>query len=77
MDGRMDCVRVRFDEQNRWLAFVRPPICIVCNFNAHSQHIPLPCEGGRLLLASEPGVMGLDGYVNLPAESVAIFKKHD
>ncbi|HZF00293.1 MAG TPA: malto-oligosyltrehalose trehalohydrolase [Methylomirabilota bacterium] len=76
-DGRLDCIQTRFDELNRWLTISRGSICIVCNINSHSQHVPLPAGKHRLLLASEPQIKMAEGHANLPPESVAIFATRD
>jgi len=73
-DGRLDRLRTRWDERDRWLTIVRGQICVTVNLNEGPQPVPLPLESCHLLLASEPEVTVSDGYVNLPPESVAIFK---
>jgi len=56
-DGRIDQVRVRFNEDARWLALERGPVTVACNLAASAQLVPLPQErSGRILLASEADV---------------------
>jgi maltooligosyltrehalose trehalohydrolase len=73
-DGRLDCVKIRYDEFARWLVMERGDISVVSNFASHSQSIPLRVEKHKTLLASEPGVNAASGSVFLPPESLAIFK---
>ena len=40
-DGRLDRVRVRFDEAARWLVMERGPLAVACNFAAQPQDVPL------------------------------------
>ncbi len=73
-DGRLDCVRTRFDELARWLIMEREDITVACNLADHPQEIPLRNDKQRILLASDPNVNASSGKVNLPPESVAILK---
>ncbi|HEY3931814.1 MAG TPA: DUF3459 domain-containing protein, partial [Verrucomicrobiae bacterium] len=73
-DGRLDCVKIRYDEFACWLVMERGDISVVSNFASHSQSIPLRVEKHKTLLASEPGINAASGSVFLPPESVAIFK---
>jgi maltooligosyltrehalose trehalohydrolase len=73
-DGRMDRVKIHYDELARWLAMERGDVSVVSNFANRSQRIPLRMGEHRALLASEPGVNSASGSVILPPESVAIFK---
>ncbi|MEO7001938.1 MAG: malto-oligosyltrehalose trehalohydrolase [Ktedonobacterales bacterium] len=75
-DGRLDHMRVSFDEDARWLLIERGPLCIVCNLADHAQTIPLPTEGTwHTLLASETeGITLAASSVTLPAESVVVIQ---
>jgi maltooligosyltrehalose trehalohydrolase len=73
-DGRLESIKIHFDELARWLVMERGAISVVCNFVNHSQRIPLRAGKQRTLLASEPGVNAVSGSVNLRSEVVAIFK---
>jgi maltooligosyltrehalose trehalohydrolase len=73
-DGRMDCVKTRFDEVARWLILERGNISVVCNLANGSQQIPLQMKGKRILLASQSNVKIDKEGVILPPESVVIFK---
>jgi maltooligosyltrehalose trehalohydrolase len=73
-DGLREKVRVNFDETSRWLVMERGPICVVCNLGSERQHIPLH-PGNRVPLLSSTNEFQLSsGAVNLPPDSVAIFK---
>jgi maltooligosyltrehalose trehalohydrolase len=74
-DGQMKNVSVEFDENKNWLVLQRGPISVACNFNRHSQQIPLPDRAHQVLLASEPGVNPINRNIVLPSESVAICKR--
>jgi len=68
-DGRLDRVRVTYDETDRWLVVRRDGLTIACNVGPADVRLPVP---GRLLAASEPGV-GVDGgSVLLPPDSVGL-----
>jgi maltooligosyltrehalose trehalohydrolase len=71
-DGQMKRVLVEFDENKNWLVVERGAISVACNFNGHSQQIPLRHGKCRGLLASQPEVNAVNRSVMLPAESVAI-----
>jgi maltooligosyltrehalose trehalohydrolase len=73
-DGRMEQVRVRFDEEAHWLALERGPVTVVCNLAASSQSVPLPTERSpQLLLSSEADVSVTAAGVTMPAEALVIF----
>jgi maltooligosyltrehalose trehalohydrolase len=72
-DGRLDRVRVRVDEADRWLVMERGPVTVACNLAEREQRVPLG-EGraGELRLGSEPHIKVAPGAVDLPRESVAV-----
>lgn len=71
-DGDRENVRVKFDEQGKWLWLNRAPIWVVCNFAEKTQRIPIDSQDKEIVLASEEAVnLGEDG-VELPGNSVAI-----
>jgi maltooligosyltrehalose trehalohydrolase len=74
-DGRMDRLRARFDETNKWLAIERGALSIVCNFAGETRNISL-AEGKNhiVLLASESGIVPDKNSIKLPPDSVAILK---
>jgi maltooligosyltrehalose trehalohydrolase len=74
-DGRMDRLRARFDETNKWLAIERGALSIVCNFAGETRNISL-AEGKNhiVLLASESGIVPDKNSIKLPPDYVAILK---
>jgi maltooligosyltrehalose trehalohydrolase len=72
-DGRMEQVRVSFDEAKRWFVAERGPVVIACNLGADQQNVPLVSRRhSQILLASERGVQ-IDGdAVALPPDSIVI-----
>jgi maltooligosyltrehalose trehalohydrolase len=72
-DGRMDQVRVRFDEAAHWLTLERSPVTVVCNLAASAQRVPLPTERSpHILLSSEAEIAVNAAGVTLPAEALVI-----
>lgn len=74
-DGQMAGLRTRFDEKDRWLVIERGAITVACNVAAGPLIIPLPAGTQRILLASENSVKISGGQLELPPDSVAIFKR--
>ncbi len=71
--GRREDVRVRFDEDDKWLVIQRGPVAVACNFDDKPHTLPLPPDQDpTVLLASSPSIQPADSQVELPAESVAI-----
>jgi maltooligosyltrehalose trehalohydrolase len=72
-DGRLDRIRVSFDEIAKWFVVKRGSVLVVCNLNQVLQRVPAGIEAGsRLLLASEDKVQLFQETVELPPDSVAI-----
>jgi maltooligosyltrehalose trehalohydrolase len=72
-DGRLEGVRISFDEQRKWFVVKRGPIVVACNLNQVTQQVPAGLEpGSRLLLVSEDKVQLLQETLELPPDSVAI-----
>ncbi len=70
-DGRLDRVRVRYDDAARWLVMERGAVTVATNLSAAGARVPV-APNGELLLASD-GAVRIDGaHVLLPPESVAI-----
>ncbi|HKV53728.1 MAG TPA: malto-oligosyltrehalose trehalohydrolase [Candidatus Binataceae bacterium] len=76
-DGRLDRVRVEFDEAAQWMIIARGAIKTLVNFAPERQRLALTNAIRRsLLLASNPRVrLGAD-FADLPAESVVIVREH-
>jgi len=72
-DGRLDRLRVLFDEKDRWLRVDRGPVTIAANLGDAPRAVPVALQGPRgVLLASGADVTVTAGAVELPPESVAI-----
>jgi maltooligosyltrehalose trehalohydrolase len=71
-DGRLDRVKVKFDERAKWLVMKRGRTEVVCNFAADRQAIPIAGKS-KEVLCSESGWHLRPGLIELPADSVAIF----
>ena len=68
-----DDVRVRFDEQQRWLAMDRAATTVVCNLGEAAQRVPLPWRSAAdVLLGSVPGLVATRGAIELPPDAVAV-----
>jgi maltooligosyltrehalose trehalohydrolase len=70
-DPRLDAGETRFDEHERWLTFTRGRITVAVNFASEPRVVPV---SGQVILASRDGIQCDCGRVNLPGETVAIFR---
>lgn len=72
-DGRLDRIRVNFDENARWLVVKRGALVVACNLNQITQRVPGGIElKSRLLLRSDNKAQLIQDTVELPPDSVAI-----
>ncbi len=72
-DGRLDRVRVSFDESEGWLVMRRDSVAAVCNLAAAAQRVPHGIGGaGQILLASDNNVRLFADGIELPPDSVAV-----
>ena len=72
-DGRREDVQAEFDEAAGWLVVARGPVTIACNLAQQWQRLPLAAErAAEIGLASHADVARGPGWIDLPAESVAI-----
>jgi maltooligosyltrehalose trehalohydrolase len=72
-DGRLDRVRVDFDEAARWLVVERGPVAVACNLADRTQHVPVRLPGvPQALLTSDPAVQVTASGVTLPPDTVAL-----
>jgi maltooligosyltrehalose trehalohydrolase len=72
-DGRLNQVRVSFDETTKWFVVKRGAIVIACSLNPSKQRVPVEIEpGSRLLLASDDKVQLIEDTVELLSDSLAI-----
>jgi maltooligosyltrehalose trehalohydrolase len=77
-DGRMDQVRVRFDEGARWLVLERGPVTVACNLATQAQTVPLPEQRSpRVLLRSETEIAVTAAGAIMPAESLVILSAEE
>ena len=72
-DGRMDQVRVRFDEAARWLTVERGPMIVACNLATRAQRVPIGREhSSEVLLSSDPMLEVNASGAALPPDSVVV-----
>jgi maltooligosyltrehalose trehalohydrolase len=72
-DGRMDHVKVRFDEDARWLVVERGLVTVGCNLATQPQCVPLqPGRPAHLLLASDARIEVHAESLTLPPDTIAI-----
>jgi maltooligosyltrehalose trehalohydrolase len=72
-DGRLDRVRVRADEVERWLTLERGPVMVVANLAGEAREIRVrPGRPAVQLHASVPGATAGDGWVRLPPHGTAV-----
>jgi maltooligosyltrehalose trehalohydrolase len=72
-DGRLENVRVRVDETARWLVLERGPVRVACNLVARPQRVPLAAPpGNAVALASSTNAIVGEGWIELPADGVAV-----
>jgi maltooligosyltrehalose trehalohydrolase len=70
-DGRMEQVRVEFDEDAKWFRIRRGDVEVICNLNAERQRLVIE-HTPHNTLASEDGFELRDSMIELPPDSVAI-----
>lgn len=70
-DGQLDRVKVRFDEQARWLVVRRGAVELVCNLGSAKQAIPITA-GGEVVLCSETEYQLCSESLMLCPDAVAI-----
>jgi maltooligosyltrehalose trehalohydrolase len=72
-DGRLERVKVRIDETERWLVVTRSEVAVACNVGNQAQRIVIPSgEKLKILLASEKQVRLSGDRLELPPDSVAV-----
>jgi maltooligosyltrehalose trehalohydrolase len=77
-DGRLDRVKVAFDEQAKWMVVRRQQVEVVCNLADDCQAIPICGSGSRPdknVLSSTADWRLRPGFIELPADSVAILHR--
>ena len=77
-DGRLERVKVSFDEDARWLVMKRGTAAVACNLAGGAQRVPLAIgRDAQILVASDREVRVVEDKAELPPESVAIFSAAD
>jgi maltooligosyltrehalose trehalohydrolase len=72
-DGRLERVRITFEESAKWLVVRRGPVVVACNLSGITQRVPVVLrDGAELLLASTSEVQLTHAAVGLSPDSVAI-----
>jgi maltooligosyltrehalose trehalohydrolase len=71
LDGRLDRVKVRYDERAQWLVMVRGPVTLACNLAGATQRLTFS-QKASIRLASDQAARVIDHQVELPPESVAV-----
>jgi maltooligosyltrehalose trehalohydrolase len=73
LDGSLEAVEVRFDEDARWFTVKRGPVAVACNLAEREQTVPAPVSrAAGILLSSAEGIKMESAGVLLPPDSVAI-----
>lgn len=75
-DGDLGQVKVRFDEEHRWLVMQRGRVMVVCNLGDRPVVVD-NSEGFRLVLCSRNGVVLQTGAATVPEETLAILSGED
>ena len=72
-DGRLERLKVSFDEQARWFVVARGSVAVACNFAGRAQRVPfgIGCNA-RVLVASDTDTRVVHDVVELPADSVVL-----
>lgn len=72
-DGRLDRVRVRFDEAQRWLVVERGPVTVVCNLGEAPCAVPVGAGRPQILhLASDRDLRPVGDAIQMPRTSIAV-----
>ena len=70
-DGELSHIKVRYDEDKRWLLLVRGNVRLIANLGTEPHTCPNP-EGLPLILKSAEGVHLTESHVVVPPDSAAI-----
>jgi hypothetical protein len=72
-DGRLDRVKVRYDEQARWLVVERGELRVAANLGPAEQRVDLGDGAGtEVLIASDDRIAVEGGVATLPPDTVVI-----
>jgi maltooligosyltrehalose trehalohydrolase len=67
----MNQVETNYSEEGKWITVRRGNVDVICNLGADHQAIPVASKS-KDVLASEEGWQLRTGFIELPADSVAI-----
>jgi maltooligosyltrehalose trehalohydrolase len=74
-DGRLDRLRVAFDEEARWLRMDRGPISVACNLGPRSALVPRPPGGPvEVVLTSRCEALATRDGVEIPAAAAVVLR---
>jgi maltooligosyltrehalose trehalohydrolase len=71
-DGRLDRVRIRYHEKDKWMVMQRGSTTVAANLNEQAQRVPLPAGRGEILLQSDARIGLWNGSLYMPPDSVVI-----
>ncbi|MPZ76896.1 MAG: malto-oligosyltrehalose trehalohydrolase [Deltaproteobacteria bacterium] len=75
-DGRLERVKVSFDDKARWLVVTRGPVAVACNLADSAQGVHAGIRANaQILLASDKEIRVMDDRVELPPDTVAVLGK--
>ncbi|HEY3860283.1 MAG TPA: malto-oligosyltrehalose trehalohydrolase [Verrucomicrobiae bacterium] len=74
-DGRMEDVRARCDERQKWLILIRGIWTVACNLGEAPVEINLREGAHEIVASSEAGIVLAPPKITLPPESVAVLKE--
>jgi len=74
-DGRLDRVKVRYDEKAGWMLIRRGAVTVALNLAEETQSLPLGCSGASVLLRSDFLIEVREDIVELPPDSVAVLAR--
>jgi maltooligosyltrehalose trehalohydrolase len=76
-DGRLDKVKISYDEQARWMLIQRGEVSVAFNLGEGLQRIPVKPPGATALLRSDLQVEVHNDFLELPPDSVAVLAGPD
>ncbi len=70
-DGDLSHIKVRYNEEDRWLVMERGHVHILANLGSRTVDLDVP-ERYRLVACSRPAVQPKGGKITLPADTFAL-----
>jgi maltooligosyltrehalose trehalohydrolase len=76
-DGRLDSVKVQFDEDEQWLVLRRGPLVLAANLGSTCRTVPVPATNLRVLLSNWNSISAPDssGSLDMPPDSAIILEE--